>query len=57
MAKFNPVVCFLLACLIYSTEAYGQDRFEFTVASDGTGDFKGIQEAIDACKAFPTGVL
>lgn len=31
----------------------GQDKFEMTVAQDGTGDFAKIQEAIDASKAFP----
>lgn len=53
MAKFNSVICILLVCILYSSEAKSQDRFEFTVAQDGSGDFKGIQEAIDACKAFP----
>ncbi len=31
----------------------GQDKYEMTVAQDGTGDFIKIQEAIDASKAFP----
>lgn len=30
-----------------------QDRYEMTVAPDGSGDFTSIQKAIDACKAFP----
>ena len=30
-----------------------QDKYEMTVATDGSGDFKTIQQAIDACKSFP----
>jgi pectinesterase len=30
-----------------------QDKFEFTVAPDGSGDFTSVQAAIDASKAFP----
>lgn len=28
-------------------------KYDFVVAKDGSGDFKTIQSAIDACKAFP----
>src|SRR4249919_1237710 len=30
-----------------------QYKYVFTVAKDGTGDFKFIQEAIDAMRVFP----
>jgi len=30
-----------------------QDKYQFTVASDGSGDFTSIQKAINACKAYP----
>jgi pectinesterase len=53
MGKISSVVCFLLAFLLFSTDSYSQDRFEFTVAPDGSGDFILIQQAIDASKAFP----
>jgi len=40
---------------VYLNELAGmaQDRYEMTVAQDSTGDFRTIQEAIDATKAFP----
>jgi pectinesterase len=30
-----------------------QEKTEFTVAQDGSGDFTSVQAAVDACKAFP----
>jgi len=32
---------------------HAQDKYEMTVAADGSGDYKTIQQAIDACKSFP----
>src|SRR5665647_1346493 len=43
----------VLAILIVSAGLLAQDKFEMTVALDGSGDFTSIQKAIDACKAFP----
>ncbi len=53
MRKISLVICFLQSFLFFSSFVHAQDRFEFTVAPDGTGDFTGIQQAIDASKAFP----
>jgi pectinesterase len=39
----------LLPCLT----GLAQEKYNFTVAPDGTGDYTSIQAAIDACKAFP----
>jgi pectinesterase len=44
--------CFILL-LISSPVLDAQDLYEMTVASDGSGDYKSIQEAVDACKSFP----
>jgi pectinesterase len=41
------------AILLFPGSAFGQDKYEITVAQDGTGDYTTIQTAIDACKAFP----
>jgi pectinesterase len=46
-----PFLC--LVFLIGPATINGQDKFEMTVAQDGTGDFKNIQSAIEACKSFP----
>jgi pectinesterase len=42
-----------LSVFLFPGLADAQDKFEMTVATDGTGDYRKIQEAIDACKAFP----
>jgi pectinesterase len=36
-----------------SVTAPSQDLSEITVATDGSGNFTTIQQAVDACKAFP----
>lgn len=53
MKKLSTIPYFLLAFLLFSSSSYSQDRFEFTVASDGSGDYTRIQQAIDGSKAFP----
>ena len=42
-----------ISIFLYPFSVNGQDKFEITVVQDGTGDFTKIQDAIDACKAFP----
>jgi len=39
--------------LSFSLSISAQDKSEFTVSPDGSGDFTSLQAAIDACKAFP----
>ena len=52
-------VIFLFVSLWLSVKPYAQTanpqqyKYVFTVAKDGTGDYKFIQEAIDAMRAFP----
>jgi len=48
----------LLFCMVYKrplaqTANPQQYKYEFTVAKDGTGDYKFIQDAIDAMRVFP----
>lgn len=43
----------LLFCLFVPLLTLAQDKYQFTVAQDGTGDFSSVQKAIDACKAYP----
>jgi len=45
---FVSYFLFLLATFSFSAEKY-----DYTVAQDGSGDFTTIQAAIDACKCFP----
>ena len=40
-------------CLLLSVLSFAADKYDFVVASDGTGNYTSIQKAIDACKAFP----
>ena len=43
----------LLNCLLAQTSNPQQYKYVFTVAKDGTGDYKYIQDAIDAMRVFP----
>lgn len=47
----NIFLTFLI--LLSGLQAFSQEKYNFTVAQDGTGDYTTIQAAIDACKAFP----
>jgi pectinesterase len=49
--RFAGQLIFML--FLGSTTALPQDKYEFTVAQEGTGDFTTIQQAVDACKSFP----
>lgn len=52
MIGFRKVL--LVGFLVFSgLHLFAQDKFEMTVALDGSGDFSSIQKAIDACKIFP----
>src|SRR6187551_325319 len=43
----------LLFCFVI-TITYGQEyKTSYTIAQDGSGDYKTLQEALDVCKAFP----
>ena len=47
--RFIPRFIFLLL----TSSVYAQYKTEIHVASDGTGDFETVQEAIDSAKSFP----
>ena len=59
MALLKKIIyALLLVCMISSshfaqTSNPKQYKYVFTVAKDGTGDFKYIQDAIDAMRVFP----
>jgi len=44
---------FLLLFLLFSGKSLMAENYDFVVAQDGSGNFTSIQNAIDACKAFP----
>jgi pectinesterase len=44
---------FLFGVLLCTQFLYAQDKYEFTVSPDGSGDFTSVQAAVDASKAFP----
>jgi len=39
--------------LLFILNGFSQEKYDFIVAKDGSGNFTTIQSAIDACKAFP----
>ncbi|MGB8489988.1 MAG: pectinesterase family protein, partial [Bacteroidales bacterium] len=43
----------LLLCYFLDIQLPAQEKYELTVARDGSGDYTTIQAAVDACKAFP----
>ncbi len=44
---------FVAMLLSIISNLYSDEKYDFTVAQDGSGNFTSIQAAIDACKAFP----
>ncbi len=48
---FAPLAGIVMLLVLFRAE--GQERYEMTVAPDGSGDFSSVQAAIDAAKAFP----
>lgn len=44
---------FLLLILLLPNHLLKAVNYDFVVAPDGSGDYSSIQQAIDACKAFP----
>ena len=53
--KILILVCLLFfTCIAHAqTSDPGKYKYKFTVAKDGSGDFKYIQEAIDAMRVYP----
>ena len=50
---YNFLFQLALVLIVSSTVVNGQDKTEYIVSTDGTGDFSSIQLAVDACKSFP----
>ena len=42
-----------IVCLLLSVWSFSAEKYDYVVASDGSGDFTSIQKALDACKIFP----
>jgi len=55
MKKYFATIVFILICYSLSAQTSNpqQYKYVFTVAKDGTGDYKFIQDAIDAMRVFP----
>jgi pectinesterase len=59
MLRSRKVYFFLLVFAGLINKSFSQTsnpqqyKYTFTVAKDGTGDYKYIQEAIDAMKVYP----
>jgi pectinesterase len=53
--RVKTVFSFIFSVIFLFTSAlsYTQDVFEMTVATDGSGNYTTIQQALDACKSFP----
>lgn len=47
------IICFMSLLLPFCVVAQQAEQKEITVALDGSGDYKTVQEAINACRAFP----
>lgn len=43
----------IVSCTVFSFSLTAQYKTYFTVAKDGSGDFRTLQETIDNCKSFP----
>ena len=51
--KFSKLLLLFTVLFSSAGRVSAQYQTAFTVAQDGSGDFTSIQEAVDACKAFP----
>lgn len=51
--KYLKYLFFIPLVLLSVTSSFAQYQQKITVAQDGSGDYLSIQQAIDACKAFP----
>jgi pectinesterase len=51
--NINPFILLFTCMLFWVLDSNAQDKYEMIVNQDGSGDFKTIQQAIDACKSFP----
>lgn len=49
----KSLIALLLTAVVTNTFSQTQYKTAYTVAQDGTGDFKSVQEAINASKVFP----
>src|SRR3982750_1509304 len=55
----KKIACFVLISMLLTIEISAQTanpqqyKYVFTVAKDGTGDYKFIQDAIDAMRVYP----
>ena len=51
--SYSRIIFLIGFILISVTRVLAQDKLYITVSQDGSGDFNSIQNAIEACKAFP----
>ncbi|MEO5594723.1 MAG: pectinesterase family protein [Chitinophagaceae bacterium] len=51
------ILCFFLSDLSAQTANPQQYKYVFTVAKDGSGDYKYIQDAIDAMRVYPLAAI
>jgi pectinesterase len=47
------LILFIFGIFLWSQSLSAQEKSEFTVSPDGSGDYTTVQAAVDACKAFP----
>lgn len=43
----------ILALMLLSFGAFSAEKYDLVVVQDGSGDYKTIQQAVDACRIFP----
>lgn len=47
------IFCLVFIFLLLSAQLFSAEKYDLVVAQDGSGDYKTIQQAVDACRIFP----